>query len=327
MSQGGRKVSFLPLIALAAAASVAMQCAAQNYPVKPIRMIVGYSPGGGTDITARLVAQKVSPNLGQNMIVENRPGASGYIAIEKVAPAPADGYTLLMMTSNDTVLPALRPNLAIDLERDFSPVSLVTIGPLMLLVNPSVPARDVKELIAVARAAPGKLNYGSPGVGTSPHLAGELFNHLAKVKLAHVPFKASAESVVATAAGDVNVCFASVTAALPLLETGKLRGLAVTSAKRASSVLAVPTLDESGLPGYDRSSWYGVLAPAGTPKAIVTRLNRELAKVLHTSEMKEALVKQGLEPQTNTPEQFAAFIHKEIVESGKLMKMTGAKAD
>ncbi|MCC6531907.1 MAG: tripartite tricarboxylate transporter substrate binding protein [Burkholderiales bacterium] len=300
---------------------------AQSYPVKPIRMIVGYAPGGGTDVTARLIAQKISENLGQNMLVENRPGASGFMAIERVAPSPPDGYTLLMMTSNDTVLPALRPNLPIDLERDFAPVSLVTIGPLMLLVNPSVPARDVKELVALARAKRGQLNYGSPGIGTSPHLAGALFNLMAKVDLAHVPYKSSADSVVAAAVGDISTCFASVTAALPLLNSAKLRGLAVTSANRVSSVPSVPTLDESGLAGYDRSSWYGVLAPARTPNPVIERLNLELGKVLSTAEMREALVRQGLVPKTNTPAQFAAFIHTEITESGKLIKLTGARAD
>lgn len=300
---------------------------AQSYPVKPIRMIVGYGPGGGTDVTARLIAQKISENLGQNMLVENRPGASGFMAIEKLAQSLPDGYTLLMMTSNDTVLPALRPNLPLDLERDFAPVSLVTVGPLMLLVNPSVPARDVKELIALARAKPGQLTYGSPGIGTSPHLAGELFNLMAKVNLVHTPYKSSADSVIGAAVGDISTCFASVTAALPLLNNGKLRGFAVTSAKRVSSVPSVPTLDESGLAGYDRSSWYGVLAPARTPKAVIERLNLELGKVLSTAEMREALGKQGLVPQTNTPAQFAAFIHTEIVESGKLISLTGAKAN
>lgn len=301
--------------------------AAQNYPSKPIHLVVGYSPGGGTDATARVVAQKLSDNLGQTVIVENRPGASGSIAIERVAASPADGYTLLMLTSNETVLPALRAKLPFELERDFAPVSEVTIGPMLLVVHPSVPAHNIKELVALARSQPGKLSFGSSGVGGTPHLAGELFNLLAKVKLLHVAYKGGADAVMAAASGQVDTSFASVTSGLPMLAIGKLRALAISSAKRMSSVASIPTLDESGVAGYDYSAWYGVSAPAGTPKAIVTRLNAEIGKVVATAEMKESLNKQGLEPQTNTPEQFAAFIHSEIARSAKLIKLTGAKAE
>lgn len=314
--------------AIAACAElVVFDALAQGYPVKPIRLVVGYPPGGGTDVTARVVAQKVSENLGQTMLVENRPGANGAIAAERVAVSPADGYTLLLMSSNDAVLPALRAKLPFDLERDFAPVSLLTIGPMVLAVHPSVPARNIKELISLARSQPGKLSFASSGVGGTPHLAGELFNLMAKVRLVHVPYKGGADAVVATASGQVDMSFASVTSALPLIKVGKLKALAVTSATRVSSAPSIPTVNESGLPGYDRSSWYGIAAPAAVPKDIIARLNAEIGKAVNTPEMKESLNKQGLEPQTNTSEQFVALVHKEIADSARLIKLTGAKAE
>lgn len=300
---------------------------AQNYPSKPIRLIVGYSPGGGTDATARTLAQKLTDNLGQMMVVENRPGASGSIAIERVATSPADGYTLLMLTSNETVLPALRSKLSFDLERDFAPVSTVTIGPMLLVVHASVPAGNVRELIALARSQTGRMSFGSSGIGGTPHLAGELFNQLAKVQLMHVAYKGGADAVLAAASGQVDASFASVTSALPMLAIGKLKALAITSAKRMSIVDTIPTLDESGVAGYDYSAWYGVSAPVNTPRDVVLRLSAEISKSVNTKEMKESFNKQGLDPQTSTPEIFAAFIHAEIVRSANLIKLTGAKAE
>lgn len=324
-----RKREMLRLCAamIACAELVSFEAWAQSYPVKPIRMVVGYSPGGGTDATARVVAQKLSETLGQSVLVENRPGASGSIAIERVASSPADGYTLLMLTSNETVLPAMRTKLSFDLKRDFSPVSLVTIGPMLLVVHPSVPARNVKELIVLARAQPGKLNFGSSGFGGTPHLAGELFGSMAKVSLMHVAYKGGADAVIAAASGQVDMSFASITSALPVLGIGKLRALAVTSAKRMSTVPSIPTLHESGISGYDYSAWYGVAAPADTSKAIIARLNAEIGRVVNTVQMKELLNRQGLEPQTNRVEQFTAFIHSEIERSARLIKLTGAKAE
>jgi tripartite-type tricarboxylate transporter receptor subunit TctC len=299
---------------------------AQDYPTKPVRVIVGYSPGGGTDTTARVLAQKLTVTLGQTVLVENRPGASGAIAIERVAGSPPDGYTMLMLTSNETVLPAMRDKLPFDLERDFAPVSLVTIGPMILVVHPAVPARNVKELVALARAQPGKLSFGSSGMGGTPHLAGELFGSMAGAKLMHVAYKGGSDAVIAAASGQVDMSFASITSALAVLAVGKLRGLAVTSAKRMSTVADIPTLNESGVPGYDYSAWYGIAAPAGTPRAIVTRLNADIGKVVNTSAMKESLNKQGLEPQTNKADEFAAFIRSEIARSAKLIRSTAAKA-
>lgn len=300
---------------------------AQSYPVRPIRMLVGFTVGGVGDIAARLVAQKLSEPLGQSVVVENRGGASGAIATEKVATSTADGYTLLLMTAAETVIPALRTNLPYKLERDLAPVSLVAIGPFVLVVPQSVPARTVKDLIALARSKPGKLSYGSVGAGSTPHLAGELLKSMAGVQITHVPYKGGGESVIATASGQVDIGFHSATAALPLLESGKLRALGVTSAKRASFLPLIPTIAEAGLPGFDRSSWNGVLAPAGVPKNIIARLNAAIGKVVNTVEMKEAFKREGLEPQTSTPEQFAAFIQDELEKNARLIKLIGVKSE
>ena len=304
-----------------------LELLAQAYPMKPVRMLVGYAPGGGTDVTARMVAQKLSDPLGQPVVVENRTGAAATIAAERVATSPADGYTLLMMAAADSAQPALR-KLPYDLERDLAPVSLVVTGPAyVLVIHPSVPARNVQALSALARSKPGQLNYASSGIGSQAHLAGELFKSMAKVNLLHVPFKIITEVTLAVVNGDVFMGFPSVPAALPLLETGKLRALAVTSAKRTSVMPSIPSLDESGFPGYDRSGWYGVLGPAAVPKAIIAQLNAAIATVVNTADMKQAFSKQGLEAHTNTPEQFAALIRAEVVQSANLIKLAGVKAE
>ena len=286
--------------------------------------MVGYPPGGGTDTTARVVGQKLAESLGQNVVVENRPGATGIIANQYVAKAPADGYTLLMLTANDTALPALHATLPFDLVRDFAPVSLLTIGPMVLVSNTALPARNVNELIALAQSR--KLSFGSSGIGGTPHLAGELFSTMAKVKLLHVPYKGGSELVVAVTSGQIDMCFTSVTSALNLTGAGKLRALAVSSAKRVSAMSSVPTLDESGLAGYDYSSWYGIAAPAGVPRNIVALLNTHIVKVVSSPEIKDALNKQGFEPQTNTPAQFAALIEREIAQNTELAKQAGVQS-
>ena len=299
---------------------------AQSYPVKSIRIVVGYTPGGSTDTLARMVGQKLSENLGQPVIVENRPGASSSIANERVSKSSADGHTLLLLAYSAATLPALNSKLPYDLERDFAPIVLVARGTSVLVVNPSVPARNVAELIGLARSQPGKLNFGSDGVGSSATLAGGLFNLMAKVNIVEVAYKGAAEVIVATAAGQIEMSFPSMAASRSLLESGKLRPLAVTSGERSALLPSIPTLNESGLPGYDRTSWYGLVAPAGVPKEIVARLNAVISKAVSTPEMKESFNKQGLEPQTKSPEAFAALIHSEIVESAKLIQATGVKA-
>ncbi len=316
-----------PVFAGLIAGVSAVDSVAQSYPVKPVRMVLGFSAGGLSDVLARLLAPKLSEQLGQPLVIENRPGASGSIATQRVATSPADGYTLLLMTAADTVTPALRAKLGYDLERDFAPVTLVVIAPFVLLVHPSVPARNVKELIALARARPGKLSYGSVGAGSTPHLAGELMKAMAKINIVNVPYKGGADNVIAAASGQVDMSFASIPSLLPLLEAGRIRPLAVTSARRASLLPALPTLDESGLPGYDRSSWQGVLAPAGVPKDIIARIVAVIGSVVDNPEVKQLLIKQGLEPQTGTPEQFGAFIRRELAKNAELIRSIGVKAE
>ena len=299
----------------------------QTYPAKPIRLVVGYTTGGPTDTTARMVAQKLSELVGQPVIVENRAGASGTLGKERVASSPPDGYTLLVMSSGDAIVQALFAKAPRDLELGFAPVSLAATGTYVLIVHPSVPVRNVKELIALARANPGKLTYGSSGVGSSVHLAGELLNVKANLKIVHVPYKSSADSARATASGEVGLSFPGIPGALPFLYAKKIRALAVTSKKRVAMMAETPTLNESGVPGYDRYGWYGVLAPAATPKEVIARLNAAMSEVINVADMKVALNLQGLEPQTTTPEQFGAFIQADIMENAKLIKLIGLKAE
>ena len=321
-------LSYMLITACVAHAGVlAFDAAAQSYPSRPIRIVVGFAAGGATDLSGRMVAQKLSERLGQPGVVETRAGASGMIAAQTVAKAPADGYMLLLTSASDTILPALRASLPYDLDRDFAPVSLVAGIPTVLVIHPSVPARTLKELIAIARVQPGRLSYGSSGVGASSHLAGELFNTLAKVSAVHVPYQGASAFVLATAAGQIDMSFSSGAAALPVLNAGKVRALAVTTLKRAGSMPSIPTLDESGVPGYEYFNWNGVSAPAGTPRDIIARLNAVIVEAVNTAEMKEAFARQGLEAQTNTPEQFALLIRSQIAQNAKLIKATGAKPE
>ena len=300
---------------------------AQTYPVKPIRLLFGYTAGGAGDVGARLLAQKLSEILGQNVVVENRPGAGGAIADEAVAKAPADGYTLLYAAGSTTILPALRPKLPYNVERDFAPVSMVVATSFALAVHPSVPVRDVKGLIALAKSQPDKLTFSTPGVGSSSHFAGEVFKMMADVKMLHVPFRGAPEATTALIAGQVDVNFPSVTGALPFVKIGRLKALAVSSAQRAPTLPTVPTLDEAGLTGYERTGWNGVLAPVGVPKEIIARLNAAIIKAVDSPEMKEAIVKQGLLAQTGTPEQFAAFIRSQLAQNAKVVKFAGIKTE
>ena len=327
MRKPARNMFWLLAAVVASASFSVFDSVAQSYPVKPVRLVVGVAPGGSTDTTARLVGQKLSELLGQPVFVENRTGAAGSIANERVATSPADGYTLLVLGASATILAALRVKLPYDIERDFAPVSLMALGTAVLTVHPSLPARNVKELIALARRHPGKLNFGSSGVNGATHFMGELFSLLSKVKLSHVPFKGSAPSAIATVAGHIEIGFLDITVTLPLVKSGKLRALAVTTLKRSSLMPSIPTLDESGLPGYDYAGWYGLVAPAGVPKDVIARLSVATGKVINTSAMRESLNKQGLEPQANTPEQFVTFIRGKIAKNAELIKLAGLKAE
>ncbi len=307
--------------------AVAFNAQAQSYPNKPIHIIVGLAAGGSADTAARIVGQKITEYLGQSVIIENRLGAGSAISIERVANSPADGYTLLMMTASGAVQSALQPKLPYDLERDLAPISKTTTGTFVLTVHPSVPVRTVKDIIALSHSRPGKLSYGSSGVGGSGHLAGALFNLMAKTDIVHVPYKGSSEAAIAVASGQIDIGFPDVTSALPLMETNRLKAIAITSDKRSSLLPKLPTISESGLTGYDRSPWNGILAPARTPKEIITQLNAAIVKAVNLPEMKAPFNKQGLEPQSSTPEQFAALIHREIDLDTKLVKLTGTKAE
>jgi tripartite-type tricarboxylate transporter receptor subunit TctC len=300
----------------------------QGYPVKPIRMLFGSTAGSGAgDMSARLLAQKMGEILGQNVVVENRPGAGGSIADEAAVRAPADGYTLLYAAGASAILPALRPRLTYNIERDLAPVSLVVITSFALSVHPTVPVNDMRSLIAIARREPRKLTFGSPGVGSSAHFAAEIFNMMSGVRMLHVPYKGPAEAVTALVGGEIDVAFPSVTAALPLVGVGKLKTLAVSSAKRAPLLPSVPTIEEAGLPGYARAGWNGVLVPAATPKDVVAKLNAAIVKGINTPEAKEALAKLGIEGQTGTPEHFAAFIRNELAQNAKVVKFAGIKVE
>ena len=305
----------------------ALDATAQSFPVKPIHLVVGYVPGGATDFTARAVAPRLSDLLGQPVIVENRPGASGSIATARVAKAPADGHTLLILTAADTVQPALRRDLPYDLDRDLAPISLLVTGPEMLVVHPLVPVKGVKELIALARRQPGKLTFGSAGVGGPNHLAGVLFNLMAKTDIVHVPFKGAAQTVIAIAGGHIDLSFVSIPAGLPSVTANKLKALAVTSEQRTSLAPALPTLSESGLPGYRHAVWYGLSAPAGVPKAVLDRLNAAVRSALAAPEIRKLLHSRGMEAQSNSPEQFSAFIQAETALNAKLIAAAAVKPE
>jgi tripartite-type tricarboxylate transporter receptor subunit TctC len=299
-----------------------------DYPSKPIRMIVGFAAGGGTDTTARAIAQKMSAAMGEQVVVDNRPGAAGNVATELVVRGPADGYTILMGTIAALAInPTLYGNLAFDPIKDLAPVSQAVNSSNILVVHPSVQAKSVQELIALAKAKPGTLNYGSSGIGGTGHLAGVLFDELAGTKMTHVPYKGGGPAMIELVGGQVQLVFATPPTAVPQIKSGKIRGLAVTTLKRSSVMPDLPTISESGLKGYDANNWYGVVVPVKTPKPIVTRLNTEIVKALNAPDLKELFFTQGLDPAPSTPEQFGAYIKSELGKWAKVIKASGAKAD
>jgi tripartite-type tricarboxylate transporter receptor subunit TctC len=317
----------LALLAAALAVSVPGSVRGQQYPAKPVRVIVPFPPGGGTDIVARMVMQKVGERLGASFPIENRSGAGGMIGTEIVAKAAADGYTLGMVSGSHAINPGLYKKLAYDAVYDFSPITQLVSGPALLVVHPSVPARNVRELIAMAKARPGKLHYASAGNGTPPHLAAELFKSMAGVDMVHVPYKGNAAAFSDLIAGEVSVSFPTIPSALPQVKSERLRALAVTSAKRTPLLPELPTVAESGVRGYEAASWYGLLAPAGTPTAITGRLHQEVVQIVHLPEMKDRFHEQGLEPVGNTPAEFTKFLHAEIAKWRKVIAAAGAKVD
>lgn len=300
---------------------------AQNYPTKPVRIVVAFVPGGADDFHGRLMAQKLSEMLGQQFVVENRGGAGGFVGWEYVARAAPDGYTLLLGGGSLTTVPSLRPNAPFDVLRDFTPISLIGSFGLVLVVHPSVPAYGVRELIALARKSPGKLNYASSGAGATPHLSAELFKSMAKVDITHIPYKGSTPAYVDLMAGQVDMYFGVMGGALPHIHSRRVRALGVTSATRARALPDVPTIAEVALPGYELSSWYALLGPGGMPRDVVTRLNQAVVKAVSTADTRERLLKAGSEPQTSTPEQLGALVRENVAKFGRIIKTAGIKID
>lgn len=316
-------------LALAAAAAVVpLTAAAQDYPSKPVTIIVPFAAGGTTDILARVIGQALTKELGQSVIVDNRAGAGGNIGAALAAKAQADGYTLLMGTvGTHAINQSLYKKLPFDPIKDFAPLTRVAMVPNLLVANPSKPYKNVKELIAYAQANPRKVNFGSSGSGSSIHLSGELFNSLAKVEMVHVPYRGSSPAVTDLLGGQIDIMFDNMPSAIQHVRSGKLRPLAVTTAKRSPELPDVPTIAEAGVPGYEATSWFGMFAPAATPAPIVAKLNGALVKVLGDAEVKKKLAEQGAEPYAEKPEQFAEFIRAESAKWSKVVKASGAAAD
>lgn len=308
--------------------AVAGYAGAQEYPNRPIRLILPYAAGGGSDLTARIIAEHLSNSLGQNVIVDNRPGASGLLGHTLGAKANPDGYTLLWCTIGPmAVNVSLHSKLPYDPLKDFEPITLTADSLQALVVHPSVPANNVKDFISLAKAQPGKLVYGSSGNGGALHLAGALFNLMAGTNMVHVPYKGGAPAIADLAGGHIQVMFATLVTSLPHIQAGRFKALAVTTAKRAPMVAHLPTIAEAGLPGYAASNWYGVVAPAKTPQSIVTHLNREIVKILHMKEVTDKFFKQGQVSLPVTPNEFRAYLESEIVKWGGVVKQVGLKFD
>jgi tripartite-type tricarboxylate transporter receptor subunit TctC len=333
MTEGERKMNrstimIAAAIATATLASAVAEAAEPSYPTKPVRMVIPFPAGGTTDILGRVAAQKLSEALGQQVVPDNRPGASGNIGTEQVAKAAPDGYMLLTAPGSTlTIHPSLYPKLGFDPLKDFAPVTILAGVPNLLVVHPSLPARNVKELIALAKSKPDGLNYASTGAGQSTHLSMELFKSMADVKIVHVPYKGSAPAVTDLLGGHVPMMFDNMPSALPHVKAGKLRALGVSTIKRSTTAPEVPTVAESGLPGFDVTVWFAVLAPAATPREIVDRLHRILVKALQAGDVRERLASQGAEPVGNTPEQFTAQMKADLAKWAKVVKAANIRLD
>jgi tripartite-type tricarboxylate transporter receptor subunit TctC len=318
-----RQLAFLCAVILAPASAFG-----QDFPSKPVRFVVGFTPGGPSDILARALGQKLAERWSQQVVVDNRPGAGGNLAAEAVAKSSPDGYTWLL--GNNSILAtnqSLYRSLPYDPVRDFAPVALVAIQPNILVVHPSLPVSSVEELIRFAKANPGKLNYASSGSGAAAHLAGELFKAMTGVELVHVPYKGAQPALTDVIAGQVQMMFATSASVIPYIKAGRLRALAVTTAQRSASVPELPTVAEAGVPGFEATTWHGVVVPAATPAAIVARLNEEINSALGEKDLKDRLTSLGAEISTGTPKQFTDYIAREIPKWAKVVKDSGARPD
>lgn len=299
----------------------------QAYPTKPIRLIVTFAAGGGTDLVARAVSPRLSEYLGQTVVVENRAGANGAVGAEAVARAAPDGYTLCVCAAGTLAVGPHLTKQPFDPFKDFAPVSLLATSPFVVTVNPALQANSVRELIAIAKAHPGKINFGSSGIGGAPHLSTELFKHMAGIDMVHVAYKGLGPAITDLLGGQIHMMFADVGVVAPHLRSGKLRGLAVSGAARSSAVPELPTVAEAGVSGYAAGTWYGIFAPAGTPAPVVARLSGDIGKVLSLPEIHSALVAQGVEAMASTPERFAAFVREEHAKWGKVIRDARIKLD
>ena len=318
----------LRIVLMFIVALVASGAAAQSYPTKPVRLVSPYPPGGANDILARIIGQKLGESLGQQIVIENRGGATGNIGAEYVAKAAPDGYTILMgQASNLTINVSLMSKMPYDPVKDLAPVTLVATTPNLLVVHPSLPVRTVKDLVVLAKSKPGSINYASSGSGSAGHLAGELFKKVAHIDMVHIPYKGAAPALTDVVAGQAQIYFTSPISAQPFVRGGRLRMVAVTSLKRSPAMPDIPTVAESGYPDFDVVSWWGILTPAAVPKEIIGRLHTEIIKVLELPEIKAKFSEQGADVASNTPEQFAAYIKAEIVKWAKLIKELGIKPE
>ena len=299
----------------------------QAYPVKPIRFVIPFSPGGAADVPARMIGQELAKTLGQQVISDNRPGAGGGIGAETVAKSPPDGYMLLMISNTHTISPSLYKKLNYDILVDFAPVMQIAAAPNVLVVHPSIPARDVKQLIALAKSRPGAIDYASSGNGSAQHLFAALFASMAGIKMNHVPYKGSAQATTDLIAGHIQVSVPGINNVLPHVEAGRLRALGVTSRYRSAEMPGVPTIAESGVPGYEAVLWLGILVPAGTPRDIIARLNREITGVLSQPEVRKGFARIGTDVVATDPVKFAELIRSEVAKWAKVVKETGVQAN
>jgi tripartite-type tricarboxylate transporter receptor subunit TctC len=309
----------------AAALAAVMGAGAADYPSRPIRVIVPQSAGGSTDVAARVLTDKLTESLKQNIVVDNRPGAGSLNGTETVAKSAADGYTLLVIAASLTITPALQSNLPFDPVRDFAPITQIVDLPHIVTVHPAVAAKSIAEFVTLLKAKPGQIAAGFSGIGTSTHLAIELFQHMSQTKMLLVPYKGGAPAMTALLGGEVQVNFATSSTGIPHIRSGKLRGLAVTGAKRSTAIPELPTVTEAGVKGYQHASWVGMLAPAKTPKPVIDRLHAETIKILARNDIRQSFLRQGMEAEGNTPQEFAATITREVDQWLKLVKSAGIK--